>query len=338
MLSVLTGQGDSGTVAPLLSGRSYPTASGTPNCDPASTAGDLAPRRLRNVPEPTVSVIVTSQGPSAELIRCVQAIHGGRPPAELFVADGGDADPTTQLARECPQAVVLHRPGFSLPALRWAAARIATGDIIATTEGRMEPTHAWWRALAEAHGRWPTARVIGGLVGLPENATAFDRGLYLSEYVEFAPGASAGEARSLSSGNLSYKRDLLLAESDILDRGLWDTVLHERWADSAGAMRLEPATVVFLNGMSSRSARSMRFTNGRAYAAERMRGAAPWRRALYGVGSLVLPLLLTWRAIRAALRYRSPALTPAAVGWLLWFNICWAAGEMAGYLLGDAAR
>ena len=288
------------------------------------------------MPGPTVSVIVTAHGASPELLRCVRAIHGGRPPDELFVANGGDADPTSQLVREYPQATVLHRPGLSLPALRWTAARMATGDIIATTEARMEPTNNWWRELADAHGRWPAARVIGGLVGLADAATAFDRGLYLSEYVEFAPGASIGAARSLSSGNLSYKRDALLAESDILDRGVWDTVLHQRWTKVEGAMRLEPAEIVFLNGMTSRSARTMRFTYGRVYAAERVRGAAPWRRALFGAGALVLPLLLTWRAIRAAIRYRSPALTPAAVVWLLWFNNCWAAGEMAGYLLGDA--
>ena len=290
------------------------------------------------MPEPTVSVVVTAHGASPELARCVRAIHGARPPDELFVADGGDADPTAQLARECPQVVVLHRPGLSVPALRWTAARMATGDIIATTEARMEPALGWWRALADAHERWPAARVIGGLVGLSEDASACDRGLYLSEYVEFAPGASLGDARSLSSGNLSYKRDALLAERDILDRGVWDTVLHQRWTKTEGAMRLERAEVVFLNGMSSRTARTMRFTYGRSYAVERVRGAAPWRRALFGAGALVLPLLLTWRAIGAALRHRSPALTPAAVVWLLWFNTCWAAGEMAGYLVGDARR
>jgi hypothetical protein len=285
-----------------------------------------------------VSVIVTSDGISPELLRCLRAIQRDERPDELFVADGSDRSIATALASSIDAVTVVHCPGESLPARRWRAARLVTGEVIVTTEARMEPSRGWWQHLAAAHQRWTDARVIGGTVSPAASASGFDRGLYMSEYVAFAPGGELGQVAALSSGNLSYKTADLLAESDILDRGLWDTVLHERWTATRGLMRIEAVDVVFLNGMSRADARDMRLTLGRAYAAERSRAWPVWRRLAFGVGSAALPALLTMRAIGAASARRRDLLSLGSVAWLVWFNICWAVGEAAGYVFGDAER
>lgn len=284
---------------------------------------------------PLVSVVVTAHGGLPEQFRCLAAICAPDPPHEIILADGGDVDPTLAIAAAFPGVMVLHAPGQTVPQLRWAAARRATGDIIVATEARMVPTPGWWRAFADAHARFPSALVVGGVVRVAGEASDFDRGLYLSEYVAFAPGIPAGPALVLSSGNLSYTRAALLAEGDILDRGAWDFALFERWRDRPDAIRQGAAEVVFINGMTVAEARTMRYTFGRAYAADRVRQAPAWKRAVLAVGALALPLLLTGRALAAARRYRSPAATLGGVAWLVLFNLDWSAGELAGYLRGD---
>lgn len=290
------------------------------------------------MPDTRVSVVVTAHGGLPEQFRCLGAICGSDAPHEVILADGGDADPTLAIQAAFPRVTVLHAPGYTVPQLRWAAAHRATGSVIVATEARMLPGGGWWRIFAEAHGRWPDARVVGGVVSIAGDASDFDRGLYLSEYVAFAPGVALGPASTLSSGNLSYARAALLTEGDLLDRGAWDHALFERWRGQAGAIRQDRAEVVFINGMRVHQARAMRYGFGRAYAADRVRQQPMWRRALLGVAALGLPLLLTARALAAARRYRSPALTLGGVAWLVLFNLDWSAGEVAGYLAGDEPR
>ncbi len=282
--------------------------------------------------------MVTAHGGLPEQFRCLGAICASAPPHEVILADGGDTDPTLTIQAAFPAVTVLHAPGHTVPQLRWAAARRATGAIVVVTEARMVPVQGWWRAFADAHARWPSARVVGGVVSIAVDASDFDRGLYLSEYVAFAPGVAMGEASMLSSGNLSYTRAALLAECDLLDRGAWDHALFARWRGAAGAIRQDRAEVVFINGMSVEQARTMRSTFGRAYAADRASRKPAWWRALLGVAAAALPALLTARAVAAARRYRSPALTLGAVAWLVAFNVDWAAGEAVGYLTGRARR
>lgn len=288
--------------------------------------------------ETRVSVVVTAHGGLPEQFRCLGAICASDAPHEVILADGGEADPTLAIQAAFPRVTVLHMPGDTVPQLRWAAARRATGSIIVATEARMIPADGWWRTFAEAHMRWPDARVVGGVVSIAGDASDLDRGLYLSEYVAFAPGVALGPASTLSSGNLSYARAALLTEGDLLDRGAWDHALFERWRGQAGAIRQDRAEVVFINGMRVHQARTMRCGFGRAYAADRVKHRPMWTRVLFGAAALGLPLLLTARALAAARRSGSPALTLGGVAWLVVFNLDWAAGEVAGYLAGDRPR
>lgn len=280
--------------------------------------------------------MVTAHGGLPEQFRCLGAICTLDAPHEVILADGGGTDPTLTIQAAFPQVTVLHAPGRTVPQLRWAAARRATGSLIVVTEARMVPVAGWWRAFADVHARWPDARVVGGVVSIAGEASDFDRGLYLSEYVAFAPGVAPGPASVLSSGNLSYTRAALLAEGDLLDRGAWDHALFARWRGQPAAIRQDRAEVVFINGMRVQEARTMRYDFGRAYAADRVRQTPLWWRPLLGLGAVALPVLLTARALAAARRHRSPALTLGGVAWLVAFNLDWAAGELVGYLAGAA--
>ena len=199
------------------------------------------------------------------------------------------------------------------------------------------PDAGWWQALRDAHVAHPECRVVGGVVDVSPEARACDRGLYLCEYVAFAPGRPSGVVSALSSGSLSYRREVLLAERDLLDRGCWDTVLHERWAREPGALRLEPARSVFVSGMTRTAAWRMRFRYGRSYATERVRGRSAAVRLLHAGAAVLLPWLLTMRALSDAWRYRSAALDQPALSWAWVYNVAWAAGECLGYLAGSGS-
>ena len=284
-------------------------------------------------PAALVSAVVTSYGDPALVHRCLAALVD-QSPCEIIVADGSAQDPSAWIARAFPGVTVLHLPGRTVPELRWAGAREARGSIIAATESWMQPAPGWCAALAGAHALWPDAPVIGGDVALEPGATSLGAGFYLCEYVAFAPPAAPGTVRALSSANLSYKRDALLAEKDVLDAGLWEIVLHERWQQQGRSLRMLPATVVFRNGLSARGALSMRFRHARAYAAGRFAPPARIRRALYAAGCPLLPVVLTWRVVRDAAAHGHVAALGQSFGWILLLNASWALGECAGYICG----
>jgi hypothetical protein len=281
-----------------------------------------------------VSVVVTSQGAPALLRRCLAALTDQPSVRETIVVEGLADDPAAWVSREFPGVRVLHRRGLTVPGLRWAGACEAQGPLVAAIEASMQPALNWSAVLADGHLAWPDAPVIGGDVALEPHATALAAGFYLCEYVAFAAPASAREVTALSSANLSYKREALLAERDVLDGGQWEGVLHERWRRAGRSVRIVPATVVFRNVLTGRAALSMRFRFARAYAAERFPPAARARRAAYAAGCVVLPALMTWRVVRQALAGGHGANLRRSFGWVVSFNVSWTLGECAGYLLG----
>lgn len=282
----------------------------------------------------TVSVVVTSDGAPALLRRCLGGLIGQSAMLEVIVVQGSPDDPSEWVERECPGVRVIHLPGRSVPQLRWAGAREARGSVVAATESWMRPSPDWCARLADGHARWPAVPVIGGNVALEPGSTARDTGFYLCEYGAFARPVTSSAVQALSSANLSYKRDLLLAEADILDRGEWELVLHHRWLRSGRTLGMLPAIVVFKNGLTGPAALSMRYRDARAYAAARYPRAARVRRALHAAGCVLLPAVMTWRQLRDAMRSRLAIDFVRSCGWILLLNASWTVGEWVGYTLG----
>src|ERR1044072_973316 len=92
----------------------------------------------------TLTVIATSYDAGDRLHACLASIAAQRTAAEIIVADCSPVDPTPGLRAAFPNARVLHFPEKrTVPELRWAAARLAAGDVIAATEARCVPSSAW---------------------------------------------------------------------------------------------------------------------------------------------------------------------------------------------------
>lgn len=284
-----------------------------------------------------LSVIVTCCDTPELLERCLAALVRQPAAAEIIVADCSFEDPTARVRAAFPQVRVRRVERMAVPALRWTAAREVRGDVIAAVEARCTPAADWCDEIERAHRRWADAPAVGGPVDLKSPASAFDWGLYLSEYVAFAPPVVEGESEQLSSANLSYKRADLDRARDLLDQGVWEAALHERWRREGRALRMSSATVTFQNGLTPGAALALRFHYARAYAAERV-GADMARALFYGMGTPLLPALLTWRIARAAHAKGRPRAFWRALPWTLAFVLAWAAGELAGYVAGRPPR
>ncbi len=281
---------------------------------------------------------MTSYRSRAILEACLASLSRQPAAAQVIVADCSPQDPTADLEARFPGVRVWHAPRrMTVPALRWSAVPLAHGDVIAAIEGRSVPSDTWCERLLDAHARSPETPAIGGPVELKAGASAFDWGLYFSEFAAFAPPLHNGPAAQLSGANLSYKRADLVASTDLMDAGQWEAALHERWRGRRRELRLCDARVVFHNGMTHTDAVRMRFHYGRSYAADRFgtrRGVA----LLYAALGPLLPVVITVRAAAHARRAGLLSRFAIALPWLLALNTAWAAGEIAGYLFGRDAE
>lgn len=286
----------------------------------------------------SLSVIVTSYRSRRILEACLTSLCRQREATDIVVADCSPDDPSEDLRARFPNVRVMHLPTkVTVPALRWGAVAATHGDVVAAVEGRCVPSDTWCAELLDAHARWPEAPAVGGPVGLKADASPFDWGLYIAEFAAFAPPLGTGASAQLSGANLSYKRAALTAGQDVMDRGHWEAVLHERWRAEGRVLRLSTARVVFHNGMTRGDAMRMRFHYGRSYAADRFgdRRPAAW---LYAAACPVLPAVLTFRAAAQAVRKGLGRRCLIALPWIVAFNVAWSAGEIAGYLFGRARK
>jgi hypothetical protein len=285
-----------------------------------------------------LSVIVTSYGSPDVLKKCLASL-GAQPSAwEIVVSDCSPESPELALGGLFPDVRFLHsKKTLTVPELRWGALRECKGDLVAAVEGRCVPSDTWCSDLVRAHETFPDAPAVGGPVDIARPASAFDLGLYFSEYGAFAPPLAEEPVTRISGANLSYKRFRLEENPDLLGSGAWETLLHDRWTAAGLRLRLSSARVTFQNTLSRRAALAQRFHYGRGYASDRVAGAGILERLLHAGFCPLLPFLLIARVVEPARRSGMSRDLVRALPWLLALDAAWSAGELVGYLFGKSA-
>jgi hypothetical protein len=221
-----------------------------------------------------------------------------------------------------------------VPELRWTGLAMTSRPIVAAIESRTVPAPDWCERLLDAHRRAPGAPAVGGPVALKDAASLADWGLYFAEYARFAPPVTEGDAQEISGANLSYKRSALDTSRDLLEAGVWEVFIHERWIRQGLRLRLAAAPVTFQNGLTTREAVSLRYRYGRTYAADRCATLSGSRRLLFAGGAPLLPFVLTGRLVSTASQKGLLAAFVRALPWTFLFNAAWSCGEMVGYVRG----
>jgi hypothetical protein len=262
----------------------------------------------------------------AGTIELVLVTFGGQPADE----------PPRSVARLATHRVVAAADARSVAEANAAGAREAAAPIVVFAEDHAYPQPGWAEALLARH-REPWA-VVGPVVRPANPVNAVSWADFVLGYAPFAEGQPGGEVDIAPGHNTSYKRDVLLREGPALDSALVaEWVLHLRLRAAGERIYLEPGAVVaHVNFAMLRAHVAATYRGARAGAAARAIGWGVRKRAVYALGTPVLPPLRLARLLRALPEEQRRRMPRSALGVLIAALVVGAAGEAAGFARGRA--
>ena len=162
---------------------------------------------------------------------------------------------------------------------------------------------------------------------------------FLLEYSAWHEPTVGGIRPEVAGHNSAYKRDLLLAYGEDLEK-LFEIegVIQRDLARNGHALWVEPAARTrHLNFSRWRPSMDLRFHAGRVYAGYRTQEFNVWRRAAYIVGAPLIPAVRFVRIVRAVSKSPHRWLLPRIIPSLIASLLVSAFGELAGYVAGPGA-
>jgi hypothetical protein len=219
----------------------------------------------------------------------------------------------------------------TVPQMRTYGILSSQGEIVALLEDDCVVDEDWCAAVLQAHKNSPPA--IGGAI-LPGGYRRWlDWAVYFCEYARFMPPFS-GTTGALPGNHVTYKRSALPRLEP--GEGFYEVFLHENWLKSGRQLIADPALMVKnINQWSLHHITRMPFHHGRAFAGMRAQSFPAWRRSLYAVLSIVLPILKVARlASEVASRRRYSVKFCLSIPWIMIFLTSWSLGELWGYATG----
>ena len=286
---------------------------------------------------PRLSVIVTADGPlrSGPVSRVVAAANRVGPGVEMILAYSSDEPRPADVEQTYSGISVIRLPAATtLPGLLGTALARATGEIIAITDVTCEVPEDWATEILKAHAApYP---VIGGSVEPNGLRRVVDWASYFCDYGQFMRPLAEGTVTELPGNNISVKRWVLERGKEFVAPQFWKTYWCRRLQAEGISLCSAPSIVVYYR----KSFRLMpylrhRFHSGRCFAGMRLRELSRSRRALYVVAAPALPVVLTARLLRKTLgKRRHLAELALSLPVSLLAILCWALGELCGYLTG----
>jgi hypothetical protein len=286
--------------------------------------------------QPRLSVVVAAWTGGDELRRCLNSLVSQVDAArdEIIVARNFTFDGDATLPVGGTQLVDVVLAGATVPELRAAGLRRATGTIVAFIEDHCVGAPGWRDAIIEGHGA--SVAGVGGPVDLAAGGSPLDWAVYFYDYARYTPPILSGPARSLSGANMSWQRSFLMALEPHLKDEVRETVLHDECTRRGAGMYLSSsAIVVHRKRNAAGPAVRLAFAQAREYASGRVVGTGVVRRIAFAAAAVLLPVVLVGRIVAATLRSRRHlARLLVAAPWLLVLLVGWSLGEGVGYLAG----
>ena len=222
---------------------------------------------------------------------------------------------------------------MAIPELRAAGVFASTSPVVALIEDHCLVTPAWGeRQLA---GHVEGHEVVGGPIRNVATERIRDWAAFFCEYSDVMEPMPAGRVDGLPGMNVSYGPKAREAIDDLLREGRWENWLHPRLEDSGFELWCEPEAVVEHDkDFGFGEFFSQRYHYSRSYAGMRNPELGK-KRALYALGTVILPPLLYWRIAsdvveRKQHRKELALATPLIAAYLT----VWAFGEAVGYIFG----
>jgi glycosyltransferase involved in cell wall biosynthesis len=289
---------------------------------------------------PHISVVVASNRSRALLDDCLAALldQCERARAELIVARDDDEDGLESIAQAYPTVRVIPvKRGASIPELRGAGMREATGDIVMLTEDHCVPGPQWVDELCLGVDK--VADIAGGGMDNAQRKRAIDWAAYFSEYGLFATTRTdTGADMQLTGANVAYRRSIMDDVVAWASAGEWENVTHERLRARGSSLHFVESAPVYQNkSYQFWDFCRDRYEHGRDYARTRLVEQVGARRWLLTAVTPLLPLVIVARVARAAAPTRWGAFIRALPATLA-FVSAWSVGEAVGYIRGPAER
>lgn len=297
---------------------------------------------------PELSIVVTVVSGAECLRRCLSALSSQVQAEQVEVIVPWDewcAD-VGALTEQFPFVRFLHAHHEGITALTTALQHrlydrrrakglaAAKGRIVAMTEDHAVPAADWCANILQAHAQ-PFAAIGGAIDNQVDRALNW--AWYYCDFGRYGRPLISRPAEYVSDVNVSYKREALAAVRDVWAQEYHETNVHWTMQQRGFAVVLDPRPVVYQHrpSMGFAAALAERVQWGRVFAQTRLRQTTGSRRALYALGTSVLPFVLSTRALGHMLRQRRSALQILRTVPALMLLLCaWSWGECLGYLAG----
>jgi hypothetical protein len=281
------------------------------------------------LPDPSLSIVVGSNGAPGSVGRCLAALAGQTDGAEVIVCEsvpsGGD------VRAAFPAVRFLERPGALVPELWRDGIDAATGAAVALTISPMRPAPDWVARLRE---RLSEDEVIAGAIDPGDDLRIVDWAEYFCRYARDMRPFARRENAEIPGDNCAYRRELLERTRELFRDGFWEPEVNRTLRADGVALWHDPGVVVFQGRSAGFGAFfRQRLKHGRAYGRQRGPRFGNGRNVLGVALACVVPFVLVARTAGEVFsrgRFRGRLLISLPT--LFAFDVAWAAGEAMGHL------
>lgn len=303
-----------------------------------------------NEGQPVSVVVGLISGKTADLRRCLEALHAQvpAPPAEILVPYEDAVADVLTLATTFPAVRFIHadgldtaraRQGFSREhhdTLRTIGLRAARFDTVILTEDHAHASPTWCRDLAAALQRHPNAAAIGGPVQC-DSPHGLNHAVWFCDFGRYQKPLPDAVAEYVSDSNVAYRRQALQTVAPAWADAYHETSVHWAMTQAGLELRTTPSAVVWQarGDLGLGGALLERFVWARSFAGTRARliGAKRW---VLAVATPLLPAILTWRLFQLS-RQRGENFGRflSVLPLVALLQSAWALGELVGYVTAD---
>lgn len=219
----------------------------------------------------------------------------------------------------------------TVPQMRTIGILQSQGEIVALLEDDCVVADNWCLAVLRAHEE--SHPVIGGSILPGGYRRLLDWAVYFCEYARFMPPFS-GAKDALPGNHITYKRATLPPLES--GQGFYEVFFHDDLKKSGMQLIASPTLMVKnINHWSLHHITRMPFHHGRAFAGMRAQSFPAWRKGLYAILSLALPVLKVARLATEVTRRRRYVIEFCfSIPLTMIFLSSWSLGELWGYATG----
>jgi hypothetical protein len=279
--------------------------------------------------DPSLSIVVGSNGAPGSVEGCLAALAGQVDGAEVIVCEPAASGEDVRAA--FPGVRFLERAGALVPELWRDGIDAAAGDAVALTISPMRPAHDWVARLRE---RLAGDEVVAGAIDPGDDLRVVDWAEYFCRYARDMRPFARRENGEIPGDNCAYRRELLERTRELYRGGFWEPEVNRALRADGVELWHDPEIVVFQGRSAGFDAFfRQRLGHGRAYGRQRGARFGAGRNVAGVVLAAVVPFVLVARTAgevfsRRRCRGRFLVALPA----LFAFDFAWAAGEAMGHL------